>query len=78
MTSLTTRALVLTVLETFTTREQLTDQDTLEALGLDSLDRVQLAIDLERRLGIDIPDPELDQWTTVGDVVTGVQTRVGL
>jgi acyl carrier protein len=38
-------------------------------LGLDSLDRVQLLVDLETQLGREISDDDLEAWKTVADVV---------
>lgn len=38
-------------------------------LGLDLLERVQLGIRLEYGLGLEIPDTEIGQWTTLADVL---------
>ena len=45
------------------------DDVELDAIGLDSLGRVELAMDLEERLGVTVPDGAEDTWRTVGDVV---------
>ncbi len=45
-------------------------------LHLDLLERVQLGIRLEYGLGIEIPDPEIGQWTTLADVLACVQRYV--
>ena len=37
-------------------------------LGADSLDTVELVLELEDEFGINIPDEETDQLNTVGDV----------
>lgn len=45
------------------------DDVELAPIGLDSLGVVALAMDLEERLGVEVPDGEEARWTTVGDVV---------
>lgn len=35
----------------------------------DSLDRVELAIDLERELNCSLPDSVIDSWQTIKDVI---------
>ena len=37
-------------------------------LGADSLDTVELVLELEDEFGINIPDEETEQFNTVGDV----------
>lgn len=44
-----------------------------EDLEADSLDMVSLAMELERRFAIDIPDQELEKLKTVGDAIALVQ-----
>ncbi len=46
-------------------------------LGLDSLDAVEMASDLEERFGIEIPDTELENVQTVGDTIELIQPKVG-
>ena len=38
-------------------------------LGADTLDRIEIALTLERRFGIMIDDASVSEWRTVGDVV---------
>ena len=45
------------------------DARLVEDLGIDSLDRIQLVFELESEFGIEIPDREIAQVQTVGDVV---------
>jgi len=54
---------------------------TLEAnftndLGADSLDTVELIMELEKAFGISIPDEEAEKITTVGDAINFVKTKV--
>lgn len=38
-------------------------------VGLDSLDTIELAIEIEKEFNISIPDQELEDWYTVEDVL---------
>ncbi len=51
------------------------DEVTLEAkitddLGADSLDAVELSMALEEEMGVSIPDEQLAEFVTVGDIVS--------
>lgn len=48
----------------------------LELLGLDSLDMVDLVINLEEEFGISIDDKIVPQWTTLGDIFDYVQANI--
>ena len=57
--------------------EQLVPEARLvEDLGLDSLDAVELAISVERRFDIEVPEEELTKLKTVADMVALVESRV--
>lgn len=43
-------------------------------LGLDSLDTIDIVMDIESELGIGIPDEELEKWVTVGDMVRTIDS----
>lgn len=45
----------------------------LEALGLDSLAKIDLAVAVEDRFGVAIPDEDLERCVTVGDLMDHVQ-----
>jgi len=47
----------------------------LEDLGIDSLDAVELNMALEETLGSAIPDEELVNMKTVGDIVRYLEAR---
>ncbi|UIY44138.1 phosphopantetheine-binding protein [Methylobacterium radiotolerans] len=56
--------------------EQIVPADRLvEDLGMDGLDRVDLALTLEEEIGIEISDADADAWTTAGDVAAYVRDR---
>lgn len=56
--------------------EAVTPESTFEALGLDSLDRTTLAFDVEERYSVEIPESQLHQIQTVGDMIDGVRQLV--
>jgi acyl carrier protein len=57
--------------------EQLVPEARLvEDLGLDSLDAVELAISVERKFDIEVPEEELAKLKTVADMVALVESRV--
>jgi acyl carrier protein len=48
----------------------------VEDLGLDSLDAVELAIAVERRFDIEVPEEELTKLKTVADMTALVESRI--
>ncbi len=50
-------------------RESITPESALDSLRLDSLDKISLLFELEEMLGSTIPDDQLHDVRTVGDVV---------
>ena len=58
------------------------DKITLEAsfiddLGADSLDTVELIMQLEEEFGLEIPDEEAEKLTSVGAAVEYIDSHVG-
>ena len=51
------------------------DASLTDDLGADSLDSVELNMALEDTLGITIPDEELANLKTVGDIVNYIQSQ---
>lgn len=55
------------------TREQLTEDATIMGdLGADSLDVVEISMNLEERFNVIIPDEEWDKVKTVGELCASV------
>ena len=50
---------------------------TLESLGLDSLDKINVSFAVEEAFSISIPDDRLHQLRTVRDIVDGVHLLRG-
>ena len=47
----------------------------IEDLGADSLDIVELVMELEEAFGIDIPDEDADKLKSVGDALNYLKTQ---
>ncbi len=55
--------------------EEVTPEASFEALGLDSLDVVDLTLAVEERTGIKLEDEELEDVRTVGDAVSAADRK---
>ena len=53
--------------------DSITLETTLESIAMDSLDRVSLSFDLEEEYNVEVPESQLHQIVTVGDVAAAVQ-----
>lgn len=58
--------------------EVTSDANILDDLGADSLDVVEMVMTLEEAFDIEVPDDDVEQMRTVGDVVTYVVKAVGV
>lgn len=57
-------------------RDELTrDAHFVEDLGADSLDVIEITMAAEQAFGIDIPDEDADQLTTVGSFIAYLERR---
>lgn len=52
------------------------DTDTWDSLGADELDRIEVAMDLERMYGKEVPDSFIDA-NTIGDSIMTLRTKPG-
>lgn len=48
----------------------------LKALGLDSLDLVELIMDIEDKYGVEFSNEELMSFKTVGDVLKSIEKKL--
>ena len=55
--------------------DEITPETTFDALGIDSLDTVEMVMDLEEVLGVDLEIDESIQ--TVGELASYVDSKVG-
>ena len=51
------------------------EANLLDDLGADSLDVVELVMALEEEFGIEVPDDDVENIRTIGDIVTYVASR---
>ncbi len=56
--------------------DSLKDNVTLDSLGADSLDRVEIVMNLEDHFSIEIDDDAAEKLSTIGDVITYIQGLV--
>jgi acyl carrier protein len=56
---------------------KVTRQSVITELGIDSLSMMQIVGEMESELGILIPDEDLVELVTVGDLVSKVEQRLG-
>ena len=57
--------------------EQVTeDSEVIDDLGADSLDIVDLVMTLEEEFDTEIPDEDIENLKTVGDIVKYIEERV--
>ena len=56
---------------------KVTRQSVITDLGIDSLSMMQIVGEMETELGIMIPDEDLVELVTVGDLVAKVEQRLG-
>lgn len=80
MTVITIESEIRTLLSKATgydVEELRSDADLTETLGLDSLDRLTLAADLEDHFDIQLPDEQLAQLHTLVDIAGAVEVARG-
>lgn len=57
--------------------EEVKDNQSLKDLGLDSLDVVEMCLDLEEKYGIQFTTEELTSFKTVGDLFNSIEKKLG-
>lgn len=57
--------------------EKVGDNASLDDLGMDSLDLVELVMEAEQEFGVDIDDSEIDLLVTVRDAISGIERLLG-
>ena len=67
----------LSLIHIYLEEEKVTmDSDIIEDFEADSLDVVDLIMSLEDEFGIEMPDEEVENVHTVGDIVRYIEDRV--
>ena len=54
----------------------LTEETQTEDINADSLDMVEIIMEIEDEYGIEIPDEELDKFGNIGDIVSFVSSQI--
>ncbi len=57
-------------------KEMIKQDSTLESLGADSLNRVQLIMELEETFSIEINDEDAEKFSTVSQIVDYLEQRI--
>lgn len=57
--------------------EEVKDNQSLKGLGLDSLDVVEMCLDLEEKYGIQFTTEELTSFKTIGDLFNSIEKKLG-
>jgi acyl carrier protein len=55
--------------------EAIKPETTIEELGADSLDLVEMIMNLEEEFGIQIEDDDMDDLKTVGDIIEYIRSK---
>jgi acyl carrier protein len=71
-----TRVVEIIATEFHKSTEELKDSTSFEAIGADSLDVIEMIMELERDFNIDITDEETDRMKTVGDAIAIVEAKL--
>ncbi len=56
--------------------EELKEDADIKSLGLDSLDVVEMCLDLEDKYGIQFETEELASFKTIGDLLKSIETKL--
>jgi len=56
--------------------EKVDESKSLKEIGLDSLDVVEMCLDLEDKFGIQFETEELSQFKTVGDLFASIEKKL--
>ena len=70
-----TRKIVTELLAKRVDVSSLKEDDKLSALGLDSLDLVELMLEIEEELNIEFDSSEIGDVATLGDVLRLIETK---
>ena len=76
MSTIEERVKKITVEQLGVSEDEVTNEASfVDDLGADSLDTVELIMELEEEFGLEIPDEEAEKLATVGDAVTYIESN---
>lgn len=55
--------------------DEVTPETILEDLNFDSLDMIEIAMDIEDEFKVEVPDEALEKFITIGDIVEFLENR---
>lgn len=55
--------------------DEVTLETHLEDLNFDSLDMIEIAMDIEDEFNVEVPDEVLEKFVTIGDIVDFLEKR---
>ena len=55
--------------------DEVTPETNLEDLNFDSLDMIEIAMDIEDEFNVEVPDEVLEKFVTIGDIVEFLENR---
>ena len=70
------RKVVTEILSKRTDVSNLKEDDKLASLGLDSLDLVEVMLEIEEALGIEFDSEQIAEVVTLGDVLKLIETKL--
>lgn len=57
--------------------KEIDETKSLKDLGLDSLDVVEMCLELEEKFGIEFATEELSNFKTIGDLFKSIESKIG-
>lgn len=73
---MSTRETVIKILSSRVDVSKLTETDPLTSLGLDSLDLVEIMLEIEEAVGVEFEGEEIAKLKTLGDVLKAIEEKL--
>ncbi|BCG50215.1 acyl carrier protein [Ralstonia phage RP13] len=78
MTNTTQARVIQVITQTICVMEDVKlEHKLVDDLGADSIEIIEVGMDIEDEFHMEIPDEDIEKWVTVQDVVTYIENRVG-
>lgn len=73
---MSTREIVINILSTKVDVSKLNETDPLASLGLDSLDLVEVMLEIEEAVGVEFEGEEIAKLKSLGDVLKAIEEKL--
>ena len=73
---MTTREKVINILSSRVDVSKLNETDPLTSLGLDSLDLVEIMLEIEEAVGVEFDGEEIAKLKSLGDVLKAIEEKL--